>query len=54
MFTHEPDCLLFVVRLTVSEVKVKQMPPKPLRESAKKMSADKPVEWKKMSIMATK
>lgn len=41
---------LCVVRLTVREVKVKQMPPKPLRESAKKMSADKPVEWKKWYV----
>lgn len=38
-------CLL--LRLTVSEVKVRQMPPKPFRDSAKKMSADNPADYKK-------
>lgn len=37
----------FSAGLTVSEVKVKQMPPKPLRESAKKMSADKAAKTSK-------
>lgn len=38
-------CLL--LRLTVSEVKVRQMPPKPFRDSAKKMSADNTADYKK-------
>lgn len=33
--------------LTVSEVKVRQMPPKPFRDSAKKMSADNTANKKK-------
>lgn len=37
-------CFLLVVCLTVSEVKVRQMPPKPFRERAKKMSADRTAE----------
>lgn len=38
--------LFSAVCLTVMEVKVRQMPPKPFRESAKKMSADKAAERK--------
>ena len=33
-------CFRLVVCLTVMEVKVRQMPPKPFRERARKMSAD--------------
>lgn len=32
--------------LTVTEVKVRQMPPKPFMDSAKKMSADSTVDQK--------
>lgn len=38
---------LLVVCLTVREVKVRQMPPKPFRERAKKMSADRTGKKKK-------
>lgn len=42
---------MFVLCLTVSEVKVKQMPPKPFRDRARKMRADRTEEQQKVKVL---